>query len=39
MTPIDLLIKAHSVLQFDDSKDSAKPVPHTEHNWALGIKD
>lgn len=39
MTPIDLLIKAHSVLQFDDSKDSAKPVPHTEHNWALGIED
>ena len=39
MTPIDLLIKAHSVLQFDDSKDSATPVPHTEHNWALGIRD
>ena len=39
MTPIDLLIKAHSVLQFDDSKDSAKPVPQTEHNWALGIED
>ena len=39
MTPIDLLIKAHSVLQFDDTKDSAKPVPHTEHNWALGIRD
>ena len=39
MTPIDLLIKAHSVLQFDASKDSAKPILRTEHDWALGIKD
>ena len=39
MTPIDLLIKPHSVLQFDASKDSAKPILRTEHDWALGIKD
>ena len=39
ITPIDLLIKAHSVLQFNDSNDDAKPTPCTETNWALRIKD
>ncbi|MBL6709436.1 MAG: amidohydrolase family protein, partial [Pseudomonadales bacterium] len=39
MTSIDLLIKAHSVLQFDDSHEGAKPKPRAETNWALGIKD
>ena len=39
MTPIDLLIKAHSVLQFNGSDDNAKPTPCTETNWALRIKD
>lgn len=39
MTSFDLLIKAHSVLQFDDSHEGAKPKPRAETNWALGIKD
>ena len=39
MTPIDLLIKAHSVLQFDGTHDGARPTPRVEADWALGIKD
>ena len=39
VTPIDLPIKAHSMLQFNGSDDDAKPTPCTETNWALRIKD
>ena len=39
MTPIDLLIKAHSVLQFDGTHDGERPTPRVEADWALGIKD
>ncbi len=39
MTSIDLLIKAHSVLQFDGPHDGAKPTPRVEAEWVLGIKD
>ena len=36
---MDLLIKAHSVLQFNGFDDDAKPTPCSETNWALRIKD
>ena len=39
MKPIDLLIRAHSVLQFDGTHDGARPTPRVEAGWALGIKD
>ena len=39
MPSIDLLIKAHSVLQFDSAHDGVKPTPRVKADWALNIKD
>ena len=39
MTSIDLLIKAHSVLQFDIAHYGVKPTPRVKADWALNIKD
>ena len=39
MTSIDLLIKAHSVLQFDGTHDGERPTPRVEADWALGIRN